>query len=97
MLYGTLPIVRNTGGLADTVENYDEQTGSGTGFVLNVLTPDSVYNTVNWAVNAWFKNPEHIAKMRKRGMAKDFTWDTSAKQYLAVYQKAIENKTRNQY
>ena len=97
LLYGTLPIVRNTGGLADTVENYDEKTGKGTGFVLNLLTPESIYNTVDWAVNAWFKHPEHIVKMRKRGMAKDFTWDTSAKQYLAVYQEAVGNKVFNKH
>lgn len=94
LLYGTLPVARNTGGLADTIENYDEQTGNGTGFVLNLLTPESIYNTVDWAVNTWFKHPEHIAKMRKRGMAKDFTWDTSAKQYLEVYRKALETENR---
>lgn len=92
LLYGTLPIVRNTGGLKDTVENYDEKTGSGTGFTLDLLTPESIYNTVNWAVNAWFKHPEHIVKMRKRAMVKDFSWDTSAKQYVAVYQQAVGNK-----
>lgn len=94
LLYGTLPVVRNTGGLADTVENYNEQTGGGTGFVLNLLTPESVYHTVDWAVNAWFKHPEHIVKMQKRGMAKDFTWDTSAKKYLEVYHRAIADKNR---
>ena len=92
LLYGTLPVVRNTGGLADTVENYNEQTGNGTGFVLNLLTPESIYNTVDWAVNAWFKHPEHITAMRKRGMAQDFSWDTSAKKYLAVYERAVESK-----
>jgi len=97
LLYGTLPIVRNTGGLADTVENYDEQTGAGTGFVLNLLTPESIYNTVDWAVNAWFKHPDHITEMRKRGMAKDFSWDTSARQYLEVYQKAIDNKNKSTF
>lgn len=94
LLYGTLPIVRNTGGLADTVQNYDEQTGSGTGFVLDVLSPESIYNTVDWAVNAWFKHREHITKMQKKGMSQDFTWDTSAKKYLEVYQKAVTAKQR---
>ncbi|MEL3906381.1 MAG: glycogen synthase GlgA [Treponema sp.] len=93
LLYGTLPVVRNTGGLADTVENYNEQTGSGTGFVLNDLTPHSVYNTVDWAANTWFKHPEHIAAMRKRGMSKDFTWEKSAQHYLEVYRKASVGKT----
>lgn len=92
LLYGTLPIVRNTGGLADTVQNYDEQKGSGTGFVLDLLSPDSIYNTVDWAVNTWFKHHEHIEKMQKKAMAQDFTWDTSAKKYLEVYQKAVTAK-----
>ncbi|MDR1909075.1 MAG: glycogen synthase, partial [Spirochaetaceae bacterium] len=46
LAYGTLPIVRNTGGLADTVENYDQESGGGTGFVFDDLTPAAIYNTV---------------------------------------------------
>ena len=89
-LYGTLPVVRNTGGLADTVENYDEETGGGTGFVLDDLTPQSVYNTIDWAVRTWVNRPEHIKAMQKRAMKKDFTWTSSAKQYLKVYQEALK-------
>lgn len=96
LLYGTLPVIRNTGGLADTVENYNEDTGEGTGFVLNHLTPESVYNTVDWAANTWFKHPDHIAEMRKRAMSKDFTWDSSAKQYIEVYRKASADKAVTQ-
>ena len=58
--YGTLPIVRRTGGLADTVENYDQETGGGTGFVFDLLTPRAIYDTVGWAVWAWYNRPEHI-------------------------------------
>src|SRR6185503_8490859 len=47
--YGTLPIVRATGGLVDTVSNYDEATATGTGFVFNDLTPDALANTIGWA------------------------------------------------
>jgi starch synthase len=87
--YGTIPIVRHTGGLADTVENYNQETGEGTGFMFNDLTPDAIYNTVGWAVWAWYNKPEDIKKMRKRGMEKDFSWATSAKKYVDMYEDAL--------
>jgi starch synthase len=86
LAYGTLPIVRNTGGLADTVENYNEETGSGTGFVFDDLSPASIYNTVGWAVSAYYKRPDHIEAMRKRGMALDFSWEKSARDYERLYE-----------
>ena len=89
LLYGTLPIVRRTGGLADTVEQYDEKTGEGTGFMFDDLTPDSVFDTCGWAVYAYYNKKEHIAEMRKRGMKKDFSWKKSAEQYVAVYKEAL--------
>ena len=49
--YGAVPIVRNTGGLADTVENYNQKTGEGTGFVFNDLNPGVLYNVLGWAVS----------------------------------------------
>jgi len=85
LLYGTLPIVRRTGGLADTVENYNEETGEGTGFVFDNLTPGSIYDTVGWAIYAWYNKKAHIEAMKLRGMKKDFSWDASAKRYLEVY------------
>ena len=90
LLYGTLPIVRRTGGLADTVEQYNEKTGQGTGFLLNDLTPQSIYDTVGWAMYAWYNKPEHIAKMRIRGMENKFDWAESAKKYEDVYKIAQE-------
>ena len=89
LLYGTLPIVRRTGGLADTVENYNESTGEGTGFMFDQLTPDAIYNTVGWATYAYYNKKEHILKMQKTGMAKTFTWDDSAKEYVFTYKEAI--------
>ena len=68
LVYGALPIVRRTGGLADTVQNYDETTGDGTGFMFDDLTPQAIYNTVGWAVWAYYNKREHIEKMRLRGM-----------------------------
>lgn len=89
LLYGTLPIVRRTGGLADTVQNYNELTGEGTGFMFDQLTPQAVYDTVGWAIYAYYNKKKHITAMQKRGMQQDFTWENSCKQYEAVYTEAL--------
>ncbi len=85
LAYGTPPIVRRTGGLADTIENYDEANGSGTGFMFEELSPRSIYDTVGWAVWAWYNKREHIEAMRLRGMEKNFSWDVAAAAYLELY------------
>jgi starch synthase len=90
LVYGTLPIVRKTGGLVDTVENYDETKGTGTGFMFDDLTPQSIYNTVGWAVWAWYNHPEQIAAMRERGMQHDFSWEKYAKKYVKLYEEAMK-------
>ncbi len=89
LLYGTLPIVRRTGGLADTVQNYNQETGEGTGFMFDELTPQSVFDTVGWAVYAWYNKKDHILAMQKRAMTQDFSWEASAEGYLEVYKKAL--------
>ena len=89
ILYGTLPIVRRTGGLADTVEQYNENTGDGTGFLFDSLTPDAIYNTVGWATYAYYNKKDHIKKMQERGMQKDFSWDRSVDGYVNVYSEAL--------
>ena len=89
MLYGTLPIVRRTGGLADTVENYNQETGEGTGFVFDALTPRAVYDTVGWAVWAYYNKKDHIKKMQLSGMKKTFGWDEAAEKYVEVYKEAL--------
>jgi len=86
LVYGTLPIVRRTGGLVDTVENFNEKTGGGTGFMFDQLNPSSIYNTVGWAVWAWYNRQKDIEKMRKRGMTQDFSWKTSALKYVDMYE-----------
>jgi starch synthase len=90
--YGTLPIARRTGGLADTIESYNEATGAGTGFLFEDLTPQAIKDTVGWAVWAWYNRPDHIEAMRRRAMAQDFSWKRSAKAYEAVYEKALSKK-----
>ena len=89
LLYGTLPIVRRTGGLADTVENYNEKTGDGTGFMFDNLTPSAVFNTVGWALYAYYNKKEHIKKMQKKAMKSNFSWDTSANSYVQIYKTAL--------
>jgi starch synthase len=78
--------VRNTGGLADTVENFNQDTGEGTGFMFDELNPQAIYNTVGWAVWAWYKRRPQIEAMRRRGMKKDFSWEKSAKKYVELYE-----------
>jgi starch synthase len=87
--YGTLPIVRNTGGLVDTVTNYNPDTGKGTGFMFNDLTPQAIYDTVKWAVDTYYNRRSHFEAMRLAGMKQNFSWKKSAKQYLALYEAAL--------
>lgn len=90
--YGTLPIVRATGGLNDTVEQYDEATGAGTGFKFWDASPTAIYYTVGWAVSTYYDRRAHIAQMMQRAMTRDFSWERSMDGYLAAYEKAIRNK-----
>jgi starch synthase len=87
--YGTLPIVRATGGLVDTVANYDESNGGGTGFVFRDLRPDALADTIGWAVSTWFDRPQHIQTMRDRAMRQDFSWERAAQAYEQVYRRAV--------
>lgn len=90
--YGTLPIVRATGGLKDTVDQYDEKTGEGTGFLFDAISSQAVYDTVGWAVSTYYDRPKHIAKMQQAGMAKHFSWDDSAEGYELMYNHAIDRR-----
>ena len=90
--YGTLPIVRATGGLVDTVQRYREDTGEGTGFVFDDLTPDALANTVGWALSTWFDRPQHVQAMRRRGMEQDFSWDAAAEAYERLYLGAYRRR-----
>jgi starch synthase len=83
--YGTLPIVRRTGGLADTVENYDPKTGEGTGFVFDDQTPESITGTVEWAVSTWYEEPERFDAMRRRAMRLHYSWEDSSRRYRELY------------
>ena len=89
LAYGTLPIVHSTGGLADTVENYDEQNSSGTGFKFAGLTAKNLVNTVGWAVHTWYNRKEDFKAMQQRAMRQNFGWEQSAKTYELLYFEAL--------
>jgi len=92
--YGTLPIVRATGGLNDTVQQYNETNGAGTGFKYNDATGEALFNTIGWAVSTYYDRPGHFSTLRHRAMQQDFSWSKSATEYLKLYEQALANKSR---
>lgn len=90
--YGTLPIVRATGGLDDTVDNYHEPTSSGTGFKFHDLYGKALKNTVGWAIHTYYNRKDAMETMIRRAMSRRFTWEESARRYVAMYRRAVEKK-----
>ena len=90
--YGTLPIVRATGGLDDTVQQYDERNGTGTGFKFWEPTVKALYYSVGWAISTYYDRKDHMLHMIQQAMVQDFSWELSAQQYMKLYQGAIANK-----
>jgi len=86
--YGTVPLVRKIGGLADTVDDFDEKTRTGTGFVFEEYSSEALLKTIKIAVNL-FSKKRLWYKLVKQGMTKDYSWDRSARQYLDVYRRAL--------
>ncbi len=95
--YGTLPIVRATGGLDDTIENYDSVHNTGTGFKFEWETQEALYHTVHWAVDVWHKEKEAFTEMQKRAMEARYSWETAAKGYETVYYWILVNREITQY
>jgi len=90
--YGTLPIVRATGGLQDSIDNYNERTGAGTGFKFLLPTGPALRDTIGGAVSTWCDRPEHYAQLQQQAMAKRFSWADATREYLNVYQQAIARR-----
>ncbi len=84
--YGTVPIVRRTGGLADSVEPYDPETGAGTGIVFNHFDSEGLEWALNMALDL-HAQPQHWQRMVRNGMAKDFSWETQGEKYVAIYRQ----------
>ena len=87
--YGTLPIVRATGGLDDTIENYQSESKSGTGFKFYDATPEALSGTVKWAVDTWYHDRAGFDQLRRNGMSKRFDWKEAAKGYEDLYRHII--------
>ncbi len=95
MRYGALPLVRETGGLADTVENYDNGPAErGTGFVFSWEEADAVLNTLRWAIDTYTYRKEEWQRMQARAMQLDFSWTASARHYVDLYLKALDKHGR---
>jgi starch synthase len=86
--YGTVPIVRKTGGLADSVEHYDPATGLGTGIVFNDFNTEGL----EWALNAaldLYAEPAEWARIVANGMSRDFSWQRQGGLYVDLYQRLL--------
>jgi starch synthase len=91
--YGTIPIVRNTGGLADSVQHFDPASGVGTGCVFN----DYDANAVRWAIRTtldWYGNPASWRRLMQNAMAQDFSWTRQILKYDALYRAPLKASPR---
>jgi len=89
--YGTVPIVRSTGGLADTIVPYTPtglRSGSSNGFVFSAYTPDALYAAVEEALTV-FRDPAAWSRLVQNGMGQDWSWSHSAREYEKLYRKAV--------
>ncbi len=89
--YGTVPVVRNTGGLADTVIDADEDAARGTGFKFNGYETSELRDALSRALAA-YADRSRWSRIVKRGMTMDFSWEASAREYVSVYEKALRKK-----
>jgi starch synthase len=88
MRYGTVPVVRATGGLEDTVTDYNAETGTGTGFKFRPYTAAALLEALERARGV-FGNPRSWKKLQLAGMSQDFSWDRSAREYVKLYERAL--------
>lgn len=86
--YGTVPIVRATGGLNDAIRDPDEEPGTGTGFKFEAFSASALYEATQRAIDL-FRNPEAWRAMMLNGMKQDFSWGRSAREYLKVFEQAL--------
>jgi starch synthase len=89
--YGTIPIVRATGGLDDTIVNYDPVTGTGNGFKFSRYDAKEFLNQIKAAIG-FFSQPKHWKQLLQNAMTADFSWQRSAEAYLQLYRKALKKR-----
>jgi starch synthase len=89
--YGTVPIVRATGGLDDTIEEWDAVKGTGTGFKFEGFDPQDLLVEIDRALEA-FRDIKGWARLMRNGMARDYCWSGPAKEYVRVYEEAVQRR-----
>ncbi len=89
MRFGTVPVVRETGGLRDTVFPYNKFTGEGRGFTFSDINANDMLWVIREAVDLYFSNKTAWRGLQKAGMTADFSWNNSAQQYLDIYQRIL--------
>ena len=92
MRYGTVPIVRETGGLRDTVLSYNEFNGEGNGFTFFNYNAHDMLHTIERASDYYKNKPDVWKKLQERGMKGDYSWDHSAREYVRLYESLFEEK-----
>ncbi len=90
--YGTIPIVRETGGLKDTVQPYNEYTDEGTGFSFANINAHEMLNCINTAKSVYYNHRDAWDRMVLRAMNQDYSWKASAKKYGKLYDELIDEK-----
>ena len=90
--YGTVPVVAAVGGLDDTVEEWNPDTGAGTGFKFHAYQPEDLVNTLKHAFSV-FADKEQWRKLMRNGMACDYSWTAPAKQYIRIYEDVIRRRS----
>src|SRR5262249_5583963 len=91
--YGSIPIVRHTGGLADTIQDFDPRAGSGNGFSFERYNQIDLYIAIVRALET-FKYPRTWQMLQERGMRADFSWNASARRYEDLYCQALAYRRR---
>ncbi|MBV9183124.1 MAG: glycogen synthase GlgA [Acidobacteria bacterium] len=91
--YGTVPIVRSTGGLDDTIDPWDMRNKKGTGFKFQEYTGDALLRTIHQALQV-YRDPPSWQRLMRNGMSKDFSWKVSAREYIRVYERVHQQHTQ---
>ena len=96
MRYGTVPIVRETGGLRDTVLSYNEFSGEGNGFTFFNYNAHDMLHTIERAADYYLRHPDIWKIIQKRGMEGDYSWTHSAGEYMKIYQDLFTEKKQEE-
>ncbi len=95
--YGTIPVVREVGGLADTIQDYDEKEGKGNGFSFKPYEASTLLETIKRAVTIYLDQPGQWRHLMGNAMKCDYSWSRSAQEYVMLYEKAIHQNLASLY